>query len=471
MGTRFAGLEFGSALTHNPWHDRNEMRGGIVSLTKAEIIKTIKDNNVQVLRLLFTDVIGRLKGLNVTVGELDRVFDEGVAFDGSSIDGFVRIEESDLLAVPDLSTFRIFPFKTGKLTSAMFLCDITFPDGRPLESSPRRVLRRILNRIEKAGYDTVNIGPELEYFYFPNDADPTPLDSAGYFDLMPLDESVQARKNTMNILTKMGIKMEASHHEVAPGQHEIDYRYGPALEMADTVVLSKVIVKEVARQYGLFASFMPKPIASENGSGMHVHQSLFVNGENAFYSETDPYNLSDVGRQYCAGLLKHSKEITAITNQWVNSYKRLVPGYEAPANICWGRRNRTALVRVPAFKKGKSSSCRIEYRAPDSGANPYLAIAAMLGAGLAGIEGKYPLDEPTELDTYRLSPTELAAQNIESLPGDLFGATLVASKSELIRDVLGEELAEKFLANKFAEWERYRTQVTDYEIKTYLPAL
>ena len=440
-------------------------------MDKSDIRKKVKEHGVDILRLMFTDVIGRLKGLNITVNELDRALDEGVAFDGSSIEGFVRIEESDLLAVPDLSTFRVFPFETGGLKSAMFICDVTHPDGRPLESDPRRVLRRMLDKAATAGFDTVNFGPELEYFYFANDHDPTPIDSSGYFDMLPLDASVDCRKKTLSILQSMGIKMEASHHEVAPSQHEIDYRYGPAMEMADAVILSKVIVKEVARRKGLYASFMPKPIATENGSGMHVHQSLFNNGVNTFFSADDAYNLSPVGRKYLAGLLRHSKEITAVTNQWVNSYKRLVPGYEAPSNICWGRRNRTALVRVPAFKEGKSSSCRVEYRAPDSAANPYLAFAVMLGAGMAGLENDYPLPEPMEHDTYRMTSAELAQYSIESLPGDLFGATLAASKSTLIQETLGKELAAKFLANKFEEWDRYRVQVTDYELRTYLPAL
>jgi glutamine synthetase len=440
-------------------------------MERTDIHNLVEGNNVSVVRLMFTDVIGRLKGLNITVSELDRAMEEGVPFDGSSIEGFVRIEESDLLARPDLDTFRIFPFETGGLTSAMFICDVTHPDGRPLESDPRRVLRRTLERAAAAGFDTFNVGPELEYFYFPSDKEATPLDSSGYFDVLPLDRSVDARKQTLHILETMGIKMEASHHEVAPSQHEIDYRYGPALALADAVTLSKIIVKEVARRHGMFASFMPKPIATENGSGMHVHQSLFNEGVNAFYSESDPYNLSDVGKGYVAGLLKHSREITAVTNQWVNSYKRLVPGYEAPANICWGRRNRTALVRVPAFKEGKSQSCRVEYRAPDSGANPYLAFAVMLSAGLAGIENQYSLPAAMEQDTYQMSPDALAEHSVESLPGDLYGATLAASRSELVRQTLGEELANKFFANKFEEWDRYRVQVTDYELRTYLPAL
>ena len=437
-----------------------------------EIKKQVKEHGIEVIRFFFIDIIGRLKGLNITVPELDRALDEGVQFDGSSIEGFVRIEESDLFAVPDLDTFRIFPFLSGGVKSAMFLCSIHHPDGKPLSSDPRQVLKKQVERALKAGFDKFYVGPELEYFYFSNPHSPDLLDSAGYFDVQPLDTSVDARKKTMHVLSAdMGISMEASHHEVAPGQHEIDFRYGEALKMADTVMLSKLVVKEVARQYGLYASFMPKPIATENGSGMHVHQSLFNGDDNAFYSPDDPYNLSQTGRHCVAGLLKHSKELTVVTNQWVNSYKRLVPGYEAPANICWGRRNRTTLVRVPAFKEGKSRACRVEYRAPDSATNPYLSFAVMLAAGLDGIEKKYPLVEPIENDTYRMSSAERASLNIESLPGDLFGAALAASKSPFLKEALGEDLANKFLANKFEEWDRYRVQVTDYELKTYLPVL
>jgi len=440
-------------------------------MDREEIRKLVKANDVEVLRLCFTDVIGRLKGLNITVAQLDTAMEEGVNFDGSSIEGFVRIEESDLIAMPDLDTFRIFPFSTGGVRSALFICNVLYPDGTPLESDPRRVLKRSLARAEKMGYDTFYVGPELEYFYFANQNDPTPLERGGYFDILPLDRTAEARKATLSVLRSMGMHMEASHHEVAPSQHELDYRYGQAIPMADQLMMTKVVVKEVARAHGMFASFMPKPIASENGSGMHVHQSLFNGTTNAFYSSSDPYNLSDTGRRYIAGLLKHAREITAITNQWVNSYKRLVPGYEAPANICWGRRNRTALVRVPSFKPGRPDSCRVEYRAPDAATNPYLAFAVMLAAGLAGIQGNYELGAPIEHDTYSLSLPERKELNIESLPGDLFGATRAAGRSTLIRDTLGDELTDKFLANKFEEWDRYRIQVTDYEINTYLPVL
>ena len=440
-------------------------------MDKAGIRKEVQDHGVEVIRFFFTDIIGRLKGLNITVTELDRALEEGVQFDGSSIEGFVRIEESDLIAMPDLDTFRLFPFASGGVRSAFFICDVLHPDGAPLESDPRHVLKRQMQRALALGFDKFYVGPELEYFYFPSDKMAVPPDSAGYFDILPLDNSADARKKTLSTLRSMGMMMEASHHEVAPGQHEIDYRYADALLMADQLMVSKIVVKEIARQFGLYASFMPKPIAGINGSGMHVHQSLFTNGTNAFYSDDGEYNLSDAGKQYLAGLLKHAEEITAVTNQTVNSYKRLVPGFEAPAYISWGRKNRSALVRVPSFKKGKSNSCRVEYRAPDPAANPYLAFAVMLGAGLAGMENGYQAPNPIEDDIFSMSDKEKAALNIGSLPGDLFGATRATAKSALIQEILGEELFPKFIANKFAEWDRYRVQVTDYELRTYLPAL
>jgi glutamine synthetase len=436
-----------------------------------EVMAIIRENGVEVIRLLFCDVLGRMKGLSIAVDEIDRAVEEGIAFDGSSVEGFVRIEESDLIAVPDLDTFRIFPFQTGGVLSAMFICDVHYPNGQPLETDPRRVLKRALDRANQAGFDNFFVGPELEYFYFPDEYNAKPLDAAGYFDVMPLDRSAEARKRTLSVLRSLGISMEASHHEVAPSQHEIDYRYTDALTMADQIMISKLVVKEVAREHGIYASFMPKPMENINGSGMHVHQSLFTGDTNRFYSAEDEYNISAVGRQYIAGLLRHAREITSVTNQWVNSYKRLIPGYEAPAYITWGRRNRSALVRVPALKIDRPNSCRVEYRAPDAAANPYLAFAVLLSAGLHGIEHEYDLPKPMEADVFRMSGREKTELAIHSLPGDLFGAAKETSKSALVRDTLGEELFDKFLANKFEEWNQYRIRVTDYELKTYLPVL
>jgi glutamine synthetase len=442
-------------------------------MNAKEAISNVKEHKVDIVRLLFTDILGRLKGVNVTSSELDRAVEEGIAFDGSSIEGFVRIEESDLILKPDPDSFKIFPFETGGLRSGFFFCDVTTPDGQPLPNDPRQVLRKMLHKASAMGYHNFKVGPELEFFYFPDETNATPPDSAGYFDIMPMDAGSHARDRTLAILGEMGITMEADHHEVAEGQHEIDFRYGDALAMADNVMISKMVVKQTAREQGLYATFMPKPVAGINGSGMHVHQSLFVNGTNAFYGDGDGdrYHLSDVGRSYLAGLLKYAPDITAVTNQWVNSYKRLVPGYEAPVYISWGQRNRTALVRVPSFKKGKGASCRVEYRAPDSAANPYLAFAVMLGAGLKGIESNAAVAPPIEANIFAMTEAEKNDHRITGLPGDLHGATAVAAQSALIKEILGEPLFSQFIANKEEEWERYRVAVTDYELKTYLPTL
>ena len=435
-----------------------------------EILRTIRDRKIEVVRFWFTDVLGRLKGFNISVGELERGLSEGIMFDGSSVEGFVRIEESDLVAFPDPTTFRVLPEGVGSVPTAILICDIKYPDGRPFESDPRGVLRRNLEKARAMGYEYY-VGPELEFFYFPSESDPTPLDRGGYFDIMPLNQASAARKDAVLALMSMGFRVEASHHEVAHSQHEIDFRYSDALSMADLLQVAKVIIKEKARAHGLFASFMPKPVFGINGSGMHVHQSLFSGGENAFYSDSDPYNLSDVAKGFIAGLLAHAREITAVTNQWINSYKRLVVGYEAPVYICWGRKNRSALVRVPAFKKGRASSCRAEYRAPDPACNPYLAFSVMLAAGLAGIKNKYPLPEPVEEDIYRLPDEVKREYGIDALPDSLYSAIEVMEKSEVVREALGPELFAKYLANKREEWERYRIQVTDYEIREYLPNL
>lgn len=435
-----------------------------------DVLKTVRDRKIEVIRFWFTDVLGRLKGFNITTEELERGLSEGIMFDGSSIEGFVRIEESDLVAFPDPSTFKILPEGVGNIPTAILMCDIKYPDGRPFESDPRGVLRRNLEKAKAMGYEYY-VGPELEFFYFPGEKDPTPLDKGGYFDIMPLNQASAARKDAVLALMGMGFKVEASHHEVAHSQHEIDFRYSDALTMADLLQVAKVIIKEKARAHGLFASFMPKPVFGINGSGMHVHQSLFGKEGNAFYSPADPYNLSDVAKGFIAGLLKHAKEITALTNQWVNSYKRLVVGYEAPVYICWGRKNRSALVRVPGFKEGKSSSCRAEYRAPDPACNPYLAFAVMLSAGLAGITGKYPLSEPVEDDIYHLPEDTKRKCGIDSLPDSLYSATEIMEKSEVVSQALGPELFAKYVANKREEWERYRIQVTDYEIREYMPNL
>jgi len=435
------------------------------------IRQTVKEEGINVVRFFFTDVLGNLKGLNIDVSQLDHAMEQGIQFDGSSVEGFVRIEESDLIAMPDLETFRIFPLQDGGVRSVFFICDVLYPDRSPLESDPRYVLRRNLQRARDMGFEHFYVGPELEFFYFSDSKTPVPPDAGGYFDVLPLDRSATVRSRTLATLRDMGMRMEAAHHEVAPGQHEIDFRYDEALLMADQIVIAKVLIKEIARGEGLYATFMPKPINGVNGSGMHVHQSLFTDGVNAFYSDEGEYNLSDTGLGYIAGILAHAKEFTAVTNQCVNSYKRLVPGYEAPVYTVWGRRNRSALVRVPAFRPGQSTACRVEYRAPDAAANPYLAFAVMLASGLEGIEKNYVAEPPTEDDVYSMSEGERADRKIDSLPGDLYGATLECRKSEVVEAALGPVLFNKFIANKFAEWERYRSQVTDFEIETYLPML
>ncbi len=440
-------------------------------MNRDAVIASVRNEGIEIIRLWFTDILGRLKGFSLRVEDLPRALDEGIGFDGSSVEGFVRIEESDLLARPDPQTFMVLPEQFGGVRTAVMICDILHPDGSPFKSDPRYVLRQALEQAKKEGFTNYYVGPELEYFYFPGEIVPEPLDSVGYFDVLPIDKAAFARKETFMLLRELGIDVEVSHHEVAKSQHELDFRYDNALTIADKLQLAKVVIKEVARKHGLFASFMPKPIFGQNGSGLHVHQSLFAEGGNAFYSETDPYNLSDVGKRFIAGLLRHAKEITGITNQWVNSYKRLVPGYEAPAYISWGRRNRSALVRVPAFKPYHSESCRIEYRAPDPACNPYLCFAAMLLAGLEGIKKGYDLPDPVEIDIYELSQRERDERGIESLPDSLYAAVLEMEKSELCRRILGEELFPKYIANKRAEWERYRVQVTDYELREYLPTL
>ncbi|MBN2542861.1 glutamine synthetase [bacterium] len=438
-----------------------------VNLIKEKIEK----HGVKVIRLWFTDILGRLKGFNLGIDELDRALTEGIGFDGSSVEGFVRIEESDLVAKPDPNTFLVFPWEIGGAVSAILICDILYPDGSPVKSDPRYVLKKTLDKAKKMGFDHFYTGPELEYFYFPDEEHPQCIDKGGYFDVLPLDNASKARKETFLTLSQFGVHVEASHHEVATSQHEIDFRYQDALKMADTLVLAKVVVKEVARRNNMYATFMPKPIFGINGSGLHIHQSLFKGDNNAFYSEDDEYNLSDIGKKYIAGLLKHAKEITAISNQWVNSYKRLVVGYEAPVYISWGRRNRSALVRVPAFKEGKSQSCRAEFRSPDPGANPYLCFSANLGIGLKGITDNYELTNPVEEDIYTLPEEGKKKYGIDSLPGNLYAAVQEMEKSEVVKEILGEELFEKYIINKKTEWEAYRIQVTDFEIKNYLPNL
>jgi len=414
-----------------------------------DVYRAVKDLKVSSIQLWFTDVLGMLKSFSIRPSELEEAMTEGMGFDGSSIEGFARIEESDMIAKPDPTTFQLLPWRPMDEPVAQMFCDILQPDGSPYPGDPRYVLRRALAKAAKKGF-TYYLGPELEFFYFASNKNPEVLDKGGYFDSPPLDMGNDLRRQTIFALEKLGIRVEYSHHEVAFSQHEIDMRYDEGLRMADKTMILRITVKVVAMQNGCYATFMPKPIFGINGSGMHTHQSLFKDGKNAFYDPSDPYHLSEVGKGYIAGLLRHAREITAVCSQWVNSYKRLVPGYEAPVYISWARRNRSALVRVPMYKPGKEEATRCEYRAPDPACNPYLAFAVMLAAGLKGVENHYPLPEPVEEDIYHMPASERERLGIQSLPGSLYEAIEEAKK---------------------IEWDNYRMHVSNYEIERYLPIL
>ncbi|MBN2073283.1 MAG: glutamine synthetase [Actinobacteria bacterium] len=438
---------------------------------KEYVLKKAHDAGIKFIRFWFTDVQGILKSFAITVEELENALSEGMGFDGSSIEGFSRIEESDVIAMPDPSTFQILPWGPKENGVARMFCDILEPDGTSFKGDPRWVLKRALKKARDLGY-TFYVGPELEYFYFKTDTgEPQILDRGGYFDLTTLDVATELRRNTILYMEAMGIGVEYSHHEVAPSQHEIDLRYTDALTMADNSMTYRLVVKEVATRNGVYATFMPKPLFGENGSGMHTHQSLFRGDRNAFYDINDPYHLSQEGKHYIAGILKHCKEIVAVTNQWVNSYKRLVPGYEAPVYISWARRNRSTLVRVPMYKPGKESSTRVEFRCPDPACNPYLAFSVMLAAGLKGIEDKYELPAPVEENIFEMDPARMNEKGIETLPDNLYEAVRYMENSELVRETLGDHIFHKFIDNKKIEWDRYRTHVSKYELDTYLAIL
>jgi glutamine synthetase len=435
----------------------------------AYVVRTVEEQGIRFVRLWFTDVLGFLKSFTITSQELEGALTDGMGFDGSSIDGFSRIQESDMVAVPDPSTFQVIPFRTEDPAARMF-CDVYEPDGTPFDGDPRGVLKRQLARAADLGF-TFYVGPELEFFYFRSLEDPSPLDQAGYFDETPLDVATDHRKRTVRYLESMGIPVEYVHHEVAPSQHEIDLRYTDALTMADNVMTYRLTVKEVAQEFGNYATFMPKPVAGVNGSGMHTHQSLFAGDRNAFFDPADDVHLSRTARTYIAGLLRHAPEITLVTNQWVNSYKRLVPGFEAPVYVCWARRNRSALVRVPQYKPGKEEATRIEFRSPDPACNPYLAFAAMLAAGLAGIEGDYELPPEASNNIYEMTEDEREAAGIASLPDDLHDAIGLAERSEVLRDALGDHVHEFLIRAKRAEWDAFKAHVTPFELERYLPVL
>ena len=438
---------------------------------KENVLKLAKENDVRFIRLWFTDVLGVLKGFAITIDELEGAMEEGMGFDGSSIQGYARIDESDMIAKPDPTTFKILPWRPKENAVGRMFADIYEPDGTPYKGDPRWVLKRNLKKAQDLGY-TFYVGPELEYFYFKSsEGKPVGLDAGGYFDLTPLDVATELRRETILALEALGIHVEYSHHEVAPSQHEIDLRYADALAMADHAMTYRLVVKEIALKHGVYATFMPKPIFGQNGSGMHTHQSLFKGDKNAFFDPKDEFHLSKLAKSYIAGILKHSKEITSITSQWVNSYKRLVPGYEAPVYISWALRNRSTLVRVPMYKPGKEKATRIEFRSPDPACNPYLAFAVMLAAGLKGIEKGYELPPPVEEDIYEMSEESRKKHGIESLPGSLSEAIQLTEKSDLVRETLGDHIFQKFIENKKIEWDQYRTHVSQFELDKYLPIL
>jgi glutamine synthetase len=437
------------------------------------VLRTVEERGIQFIQLWFTDVLGTPKAFNITPAELENALEEGMTFDGSAIDGFSRVQEADVLARPDASTFQILPLLIDDGSVARVFCDIVNLDGTPFEGCPRAALRRVLGGAHQQGY-TFFAAPELEYFYFQG-LDPSAplvgLDSGSYFDLSVADLPTEMRRRSVLMLEEMGIPVEHAQHEDAASQHEIDLRYTDALTMADTVMTTRLVIKEIARRAGAAASFMPKPLAGVQGSGMHTHVSLWREGSNAFVDTEAEDGLSPVARGFIAGLLVHAREITAITNQWINSYKRLVPGHEAPVNVSWAKNNRSALVRVPVIKAGKTDSTRIEYRSPDSAANPYLAFAVILAAGLAGIENGYELPAEASENLFAMDESSLRELGIAPLPSNLSDAVDAMEASELVRTTLGEHVFEWFIRNKRAEWSAYKSEVTSFELQRYLPRL
>jgi glutamine synthetase len=431
----------------------------------------IEQEGIEFVLLWFTDIEGHLKSFAVTPSEIEAALDDGMGFDGSSITGFNAIEESDMVAIPDPETFQLMPWKEGETRVARMICDIVTPDGNPYEGDPRYVLRRALDRMAALGFDTFNVGPELEYFLFRDDQGTETLDEGGYFAMTTLDAASELRQETVRALEGMGIPIEYVHHEVGPSQHEIDMRYSDALAMADHTVTYRLIVKEIAKKSGYHATFMPKPIFGENGSGMHTHQSLFKDGRNAFFDGDDEWNLSAAGKAFIAGQLRHAREISAVFAQWVNSYKRLVPGYEAPVYVAWSRRNRSALIRIPLYKPGAEQATRAEIRCPDPACNPYLTFAALLHAGLEGIEQGYELPDPMETNLYHLTAEQRKERGIVSLPETLGEAVDALAGSELVRKALGPHIFDRYVELKRAEWDEYRVQLTEWELKKYLSVL
>lgn len=440
----------------------------MISRTKEEVLSLVEEHKVKFIRLQFTDILGVLKNVAITVDQLKKALYEGIMFDGSSIEGFVRIEESDMYLVPDPSTFAIFPWRGRESAVGRLICDIYNPDGTPFAGCPRYALKRVLAEAKELGYD-MYVGPEAEFFLFNTDENGRPTvvthDNGGYFDLSPVDRGEETRRDISLTLEELGFEVEASHHEVAPGQHEIDFKYDDALTTADNVATFRYVVRVIAQLHGLHATFMPKPVYGINGSGMHVNQSLFKNGENAFFDPSQPLQLSTVAMHYLGGLLAHARGLTAVTNPTVNSYKRLVPGYEAPVYIAWSPKNRSPLVRVPA-RRGNGTS--FELRSPDPSCNPYLAFAVILKAGLDGIKKKTTPPPPVDQNIFEMSEAELKELQIEMLPGSLGEALEELRKDTLIQEALGPHIYEKFVEAKTLEWKEYCTQVHPWEIKQYL---
>lgn len=435
------------------------------------VLRTVEERGVRLVRLWFTDVLGQLKSFAISPAELENAFEEGMHFDGSAIDGFSRIQESDVLAKPDPNTFELLPWSEKDATSARMFCDIAALDGSPFQGDPRQVLRRNLDNAREQGYSCF-VAPEMEFFYFESGDSSVPLkplDSGSYFDLTTADVASDLRNRTIHTLEAMGIPVEYSFHEDSPSQHEIDLRYNDALSMADNVMTFRLVVREIAMEQGVYATFMPKPMIGVQGSGMHTHLSLFEGEVNAFHEPSDPYLLSKTGRAFIAGLLHHACELTAITNQLVNSYKRLIVGTEAPAHVVWARNHRSALVRVPVSKSGKDSAVRLEYRSPDPACNPYLAFSVILAAGLEGIRHGYELPDEATANIFEMSSEEWAAAGIPELPQSLSDALDAMEQSSLVADALGDHIFEWFLRNKRAEWNDYKAQVTPFELSRYLP--
>ncbi len=437
------------------------------------VLRTVEERGVRLVRLWFTDVLGNLKSFAISPAELENALEDGMTFDGSAIDGFSRVQESDVLAVPDPDTFELIPWSEPGAAEARVFCDIHSLDGSPFQGDPRQVLRRHMQTAHDAGY-TFYVAPDIEFFYFEPPVEgqrPVPLDNGSYFDLTTRDATGNLRKQTIRKLEQMSIPVEYSFHEDSPSQQEIDLRHTDALTMADSVMTFRLVVKEVAASQGVHATFMPKPLEGVQGSGMHMHMSLFRGDDNAFYDPEAEHHLSPVAKSFMAGLLVHAAEITAITNQTVNSYKRLVPGFEAPVHISWARNNRSGLIRVPVAKKGNPTATRIEYRSPDPACNPYLAFSLLLAAGMRGIREGYELPEEADSNLFEMDDTALAKLGIAQLPQSLSDALAVMEKSELVYDALGEHIFEWFLRNKRREWREYKTHVSQFELRRYLGSL